>query len=142
MKPTTSAAQESASCHADDALTIEWKGKGFGTNDRLDKSPRGHIYKNEGYAGFQQEIAWLLVKARNERGFRKIAGDARVNLDTQTRYDIDAFLKPLLDCYAMADIIEDDEQITQLFITKRPIHKRGVMDRIRMSIKEIRNSET
>ena len=118
-------------------ICVEWTGKAWGTNRRLERGKYGNIYANRNYEGFETGLTYLLMSYNAEK--RSLAGSVRVHLDftINTARDIDSLIKPVLDCLQKARVVRNDSQITRLFVSKTPKKKRGEEDRIRVTVEEI-----
>ena len=118
-------------------MLVEWEGKAYGTNRRLEKGKYGNIYKNPAYIGFQTGLTWQLVEARVRNG-GGIKGEVQVRFDftIDPLRDIDSLIKPALDCLQVAEVIENDRYVMRLLATKQK-KGRGKPDVIRVSIDKI-----
>lgn len=118
-------------------ILVEWEGKAYGTNRRLEANRYGTIYKNPGYRGFQEGLTWMLRGHDPDR--KPFKGDVKVHLDftiNQLR-DIDSLVKPVLDCLETAGVIHNDRQIRVLIVTKFPKKKRRQLDKIRIAVEQL-----
>ena len=118
-------------------ICVEWSGKAWGTNRRLEKGKYGNIYLNRKYQGFEKGLTYLLMAYNTDK--RALAGEVRVHLDftISAARDIDSLIKPVLDCLQKARIVKNDKQITRLFVSKNA-KKRREEDRIRVMVEEVR----
>lgn len=118
-------------------ILVEWSGKAYGANRRLEKGKRGNFYKGDGYSGFQIGLTWQLVDARIRAG-GGFKGDVQVRFDfmIDSLRDIDSLIKPALDCLQKAEVIENDRNVMRLIATKRK-KRRGQEDIIRVSVDSI-----
>ena len=118
-------------------VSVEWMGKAWGENRRLETNKHGHIYVNPGYKGFQSGLIWLLMVHNLEK--RTMDGSVRVHMDLtiDKARDIDSLIKPVLDCIEQAHVIRNDNQICRLLVTKMKKAKRKDEDKIALRIEEI-----
>ncbi len=118
-------------------ICVEWSGKAWGTNRRLERGKYGNIYLNRKYQGFQTGLTYLLMAYNTDK--RAFSGDVRVHLDftIAASRDIDSLIKPVLDCLQKARVVKNDNQITRLFVSKSA-KKRREEDRIRVTANEIK----
>ena len=114
-------------------ICFEWTGKASGTNRRLETNRYGTIYLNPSYRAFKRGLILLLRNYNRSRP--PLAGPVSVHLDLKisSLRDIDSLAKPVLDCLQKARIINNDRQITRLFITKENKRRRE-LDRIRVLV--------
>ncbi len=118
-------------------ILVEWEGKAYGSNRRLESNRYGTIYKNSAYRGFQEGLIWML-KAYN-RQKRPLAGEIEVRLHftVSELRDIDSLVKPVLDCIEKAGVIENDRQIRVLIVRKYSKKRYRDLDKIRVAVEQL-----
>jgi len=94
-----------------------WQGKVTGLNKKIVKAGQ-FIVNRRDYTRFKVDLAWLFVAKRLASKTWK--NGVSVSIYLWTNYDIDSFIKPILDAAQMAKIFVNDKQVSTLIVEKLP----------------------
>lgn len=101
-------------------LEVFWESHATSANRRLGHGVR-RDYPDPDYASSVDDLTWSI---REKMGWcppwpYPIKGPVRVDLIIHTRrMDIDALVKPILDCLEKAGAIQNDNQVVELHVSK------------------------
>jgi Holliday junction resolvase RusA-like endonuclease len=104
-------------------------------NEKYCKNKQGRLYLSKPYREFK-EIIQMCCRKDNLRNNGCIKSPYRVIIHFSAYHDIDAFLKPVIDGIQAAGIIDNDKNIHELYVFKKPL-KRGEVGNLKVEIETI-----
>lgn len=86
-------------------------------NDKFNKN----FSLKQTYRSKKENLVRRLVE--DNKGLEKIKSPYVVNIEVGTHYDIDSFVKPLLDSLQDAELIDNDKNIFKMIIEKEKVKR-------------------
>ena len=121
-------------------LTLEFEGLPPTVNSMY-RSSGTTRYKQQAVKDWQEDIAGLLSEqwtAKNIPYRNRAAVSIEFTVQDKRSWDIDNRIKSLLDCFEMAGVLKNDNQIDSLQVTRH----RGEKNKTKITLMEYKRSES